>query len=274
MLDAWAVANARWKKRIARFLYEDTHLRRAGCLHALCEAEAIAIRNFGLENPICVIPNGVALPRHERGVPAPWGQRIPNGARVLLCMGRLHPKKNLSALIDAWATIGAAEVRGGEWHLVIAGWDQGGYEQRLKRLVEQYNIGTSVHFLGPVFGREKDGALRNAAAFVLPSQSEGLPLAVLEAWSYGLPVLMTEACNLPEGFRAGAAARLSLRREQMARDLGRFLQTVPARLSEMGANGCRLVEGNFTWTSVAGRLLDVYRWLVGRGGRPATVRTT
>ena len=35
---------------------------------------------------------------------------------------------------------------------------------------------------------------------ILPSFSEGLPMAVLEAWAYGLPVLMTDHCNLPEGF--------------------------------------------------------------------------
>ena len=43
---------------------------------------------------------------------------------------------------------------------------------------------------------------------MLPSFSEGMPIAVLEAWSYGLPVLMTEACNLPEGFAAGAALQI------------------------------------------------------------------
>jgi hypothetical protein len=42
----------------------------------------------------------------------------------------------------------------------------------------------------------------------LPSFSEGLPMSVLEAWSYGLPVVMTPECNLPEGFACGAALEI------------------------------------------------------------------
>jgi poly(glycerol-phosphate) alpha-glucosyltransferase len=52
MLDPWAVRNARWKKRLAGWLYEYAHLRGAACIHALCEAEAQAVRSYGLHNPI------------------------------------------------------------------------------------------------------------------------------------------------------------------------------------------------------------------------------
>ena len=67
---------------------------------------------------------------------------------------------------------------------------------------------TSVVFTGPAFGQAKDALLRRADAFILPSFSEGLPMSVLEAWAYGLPVLMTEQCNIPEDFAAGAALRI------------------------------------------------------------------
>ena len=67
---------------------------------------------------------------------------------------------------------------------------------------------TPVVFTGPAFGQAKDALLRRADAFILPSFSEGLPMSVLEAWAYGLPVLMTEQCNIPEDFAAGAALRI------------------------------------------------------------------
>ena len=50
--------------------------------------------------------------------------------------------------------------------------------------------------------------LQEVDAFILPSFSEGLPMSVLEAWAYQLPVVMTDFCNLPEGFEAGAAIRI------------------------------------------------------------------
>src|ERR1044071_3957832 len=57
MLETWALRNGRWKKRIASLLYENEHLREAACLRALSETEAQSIRDCGLRNPICVIPN-------------------------------------------------------------------------------------------------------------------------------------------------------------------------------------------------------------------------
>ena len=58
MLDPWAVRNSAWKKRIARWLFENPHLRQAACLHALNVDEYQAIRAYGLRNPVAVIPNG------------------------------------------------------------------------------------------------------------------------------------------------------------------------------------------------------------------------
>jgi poly(glycerol-phosphate) alpha-glucosyltransferase len=268
MLDPWALYNARWKKKIVGWLYEDAHLRRADCLHALCEAEATAIRNLGLSNPVCVIPNGVAIPASDPGGIPPWHQYVDSNANVMLFLGRLHPKKNVLALLDAWP----AEAASNNWHLVIAGWQQGNYQKVLEEKIRQRGLSKCVHILGPLFGHEKHAALRHAQAFVLPSLSEGLPMAVLEAWSYGLPVLMTGACNLPEGIEAGAAMRMALEPNGMSRDLAAFLGLDRTCLATMGSNGLRLVEDRFSWPSVAARMRAVYAWLVDGGIAPPTVR--
>ena len=57
---------------------------------------------------------------------------------------------------------------------------------------------------GPAFGAMKHTVLSNASAFVLPSFSEGLPMAALEAW-HQLPCLLSRACNLPQAFQNHAA---------------------------------------------------------------------
>ena len=268
MLDPWALHNARWKKKIVGWLYEDAHLRRADCLHALCDAEAVAIRNLGLANPVCIIPNGVDIPTSEPGGSPPWNQYVDANANVMLFLGRLHPKKNILALLDAWPT----EAASNSWHLMIAGWNQRGYREALEEKIRHRGLNKRVHILGPLFGLEKHAALRHAKAFVLPSLSEGLPMAVLEAWSYGLPVLMTDACNLPEGIEARAAMRLASDPNGMSRDLASFLGLDRTRLAEMGRNGLRLVEDRFDWPSVAARMRAVYTWLVAGGTPPPTVR--
>ena len=149
MLDPWAVKNARWKKRIVGVLYEDRHLRDAACIRALCESEAESIRAFGLKNPIAIIPNGIDLPqldaesREQKAKSRnPVSLLKQSGRKVLLYLGRIHPKKGLVNLIKAWAAVQRSEVRGqrSDWVLAVAGWDQGGHEAELKRLATELGI--------------------------------------------------------------------------------------------------------------------------------------
>ncbi len=266
MLDAWAIRNSRWKKRLAGWLYENRHLRGAACLHALCDAEARAIRAYGLGNPVCVIRNGVDVPADGLGASAPWSGQVPEGAKVLLYLGRLHPKKGLVNLLHAWSGLGGKRMS--DWRLVIAGWDQRGHEGQLRQLAKELAITDRVIFVGAQFGRAKDAALRNARAFVLTSYSEGLPIAVLEAWAYRLPVVMTPQCNLPQGFDVGAALRVDPTTESVADGLRQLLELSDRELHVMGDRGRALVETQFSWSRAANELRAVYRWVLGGGAPP------
>ena len=270
MLDPWAIRRSAWKKRLAGRLYENRHLRGASCLQALCPAEAEAFRECGLRNPIAIIPNGVDLPDPvSQPDPPSWAHLVPSGSRTLLFLGRLHPKKGLVPLLHAWSC--QPQRRSEPWILVIAGWDQGGHRAELERLAASLGISGSVRFVGPQFGTEKIAALRFVDAFVLPSFSEGLPMAVLEAWSYGLPVLMTPHCHLPEGSAAGAALEAEPEAGSLIHALDSLCRMDPGDRRRMGERGRALVASRFTWTEVARHLSDVYRWVLGRGDRPASV---
>jgi poly(glycerol-phosphate) alpha-glucosyltransferase len=297
MLDPWAVRNSRWKKRLAHLWFEGAHLRDAACIRALCESEVGSIRAYGLKNPVCNIPNGIDLPTEK---PETRSQRPEK--KVLLFLGRLHPKKGLPNALRAWAKIrgqGTGSRGQEEWRFVIAGWDQGGHEAELQRLCKDLGLayaetsasdftdnrqptadnGPSVVFTGPAFGATKDQLLRQASAFILPSFSEGLPMSVLEAWSYRLPVLMTEHCNLPEGFAANAALRIGTEVESIAEGL-RELFSLPitdnrqltTSLASLGDNGRQLVSERFTWPQVAAQMKEVYEWVLGGGEVPGCVR--
>jgi glycosyltransferase involved in cell wall biosynthesis len=270
MLDPWALRHARWKKRTAEVLFEKANLRQARCIHALCERERKTIRGYGLANPVCTIPNGVEA-AHPTVTPPPWSAVVASGNRVLLYLGRLHPKKNLVNLVKAWAAStqeGAQPVRG--WDLVIIGWQQGGYERRLHETIARDGI-RGVHILGPKFGGERDAALHYADGFVLPSLGEGQPMTVLEAWASGLPVLMTEACNLPDGFEAGAALRIGTDVLSMAEGIRHLASFPDGKRQDMGRRGQHLVQTKFTWEAIARDMHEVYRWLLGEVQQPAQV---
>jgi glycosyltransferase involved in cell wall biosynthesis len=304
MLDAWALANSRWKKRLASVLFEHRSLSKAACLHALCHSEKDSIRAYGLKNAIAVIPNGVDLVNAE----TLKTEKLRSEKKILLFLGRLHPKKGLVNALRAWSKIrsqGSKVTGQEEWQFVIAGWDQGGHEAELKRLCDALGLaysdipaaefagvstteperptplGTSgrarrsspsVIFVGPAFGETKDALLRQASAFILPSFSEGLPMSVLEAWSYGLPVLMTDHCNLPEGFAADAAIRIGTDVESIAEGMRLLVRSPRSDLQSLGRNGRMLVERQFTWPQVAAQMKQVYEWMLGGGVAPDCVR--
>jgi poly(glycerol-phosphate) alpha-glucosyltransferase len=96
-------------------------------------------------------------------------------------------------------------------------------------------------------------------------------MSVLEAWSYRLPVLMTEHCNLPEGFAAGAAIRIGTDAGSIAEGLHSLLASRVSDLTAMGANGRSLVERQFTWPQVAAQMKEVYEWVLGGGTKPGCV---
>jgi glycosyltransferase involved in cell wall biosynthesis len=267
-LDPWALNNPRWKKRIVAALFERRHLEHAACLHALSAAEARTFRAFGLQNPIAIVPNGVDIPTLSGcRLPPPWSGGAEKIGRILLYLGRLHPKKNLAALLAAWSAVSRDAGRSADWWLAIAGWDQLGYEAVLRQLLAASGA-PRVLFLGPQYGPAKDACFRHASAFILPSLSEGLPNAVLEAWSYGLPVLMTPECNLPEGKLNDAAIEVSGTAEAIARGLRILFDMSDAGLACMGQAGRDLVKRKFAWTQVASQMLALYHWVNGEGAAP------
>lgn len=264
MLDPWALNQARTKKRIAALLYESRNLEGALVLHALNRAEARAIRAFGLKAPIAIIPNGTELPDLPQTPPPP--DFLPqDGRRTLVFLGRLHPKKCVAELITAWTEL-ARDNAVRNWRLVVAGWGDSSYTNELAALADKAGLGDSLILPGPVHYMQKTALFAHAHAFVLPSLSEGLPMAVLEAWSYGLPALMSDACNLPEGFDNGAALRVSPDPVSLAQDLRTALAR--ADLAQIGARGRELVETCFTWKKIAHDFSAVYEWCHGGGSLP------
>ena len=268
------------------------------------------MRQAGLKNDIAVIPNGIDPPAGPPPGSAPWADLIESGKKVLLYLGRIHPKKGLANLIRAWAAVNGkqkAESRKqeSEWVLAIAGWDEIGHEAELKRLATELEIQwsdarehpspreiaasisqgnsniqhptsskpPSVVFLGPQFGEGKAACYHYCDAFVLPSFSEGVPMVVLEAWVNSKPVLMTPQCNLPEGFSSGAALKVEPTVEGVTEGLNEFWRMTDAERAVMGSRGHALAAERFVWPKIAAQMKELYEWILGGGEKPEWVQT-
>ena len=264
MLEKWALGNKRLKKQIYSALVERSNIEHAACLHALTRAEAEDYRRFGSHRPIAIIPNGIELPASVDG--SLFVERFPElqDKRIILFLGRLHFKKGLDILIKAWGEIGA---RFPDAILVLAGPDCEGTRASIEPMVAQYGSANRVVFTGMLAPQMKWSALANAHCFMLPSYSEGLSVAVLEAMGMGIPVIISDRCNLPEMKRSSAGWEIAATVTELRNALEQMLTNTAATNAELGSHGRRLVHDRFTWPVVGHQMAELYRWVQG-GPRP------
>jgi len=275
MLDRWQLNQSFWKdlkKNIVLTLYEKKHLEEATCFHALCKEEHDAIRSLGFKNPIAIIPNGIELPgidRQANVLNGPNNISDKNSRKRLLFLGRIHPKKGLDNLLEAWWLLNPEHHN---WQLVIAGETKDEvYMKQLRDKTNDLNISGTVSFIGGQYGAAKHICLMNSHAFILPSFSEGLPMSVLEAWSYRLPVLITPFCNLPEGYIHHAAISIESSPESIGKGIKEIISMTQNERRQMGEHGFELVKNKFSWAQVANSMTHLYNWVLGKADRPCFV---
>jgi glycosyltransferase involved in cell wall biosynthesis len=263
MMDAWAMRNSKWKKKLMFILQEKQVLNRVDCFHALNQSEADSIRGLGHTQHIKIIPNGTDLPdRNDIGLLG--GE---NEDKKIVFIGRIHPKKGIAELLNAWKLLRDRSPNlSSDWKLVIAGWDDGGHLEGYQKKAIQLGLADSIEWPGKVYGHDKERLLHETSAFILPSFSEGLPMAVVEAMAYGLPVIMTEACNIPEAFAAGAALRIEPNPESICEGLAQFIGMPSSEASGIGEKARNLVESKFTWEQQVNRMQGVYQNLLDDSG--------
>lgn len=262
-LDRMQVSSLSLPKRLSYWLYEKENFETADCFRALCKPEVASLKQFGIKVPIAVIPNGFELPS-EFANPGAGGDK-----KVMLFIGRINPKKGLKELIEGVSLLRQRRPDLlDDWVIKIAGWDQNGHIQKLQKMVMDLNLSDSVIFLGPRYGDEKKQELLNSQAFILTSFSEGMPMSVLEAWAYKLPVVMTDGCNLPDGFENNAALRVETSAESICEGLIYFFTMPAVERSNMGLNGYKLVSTRYQWDKIADDTVTLYNYLINGGTKP------
>jgi glycosyltransferase involved in cell wall biosynthesis len=206
------------------------------------------------------IPNGVARPATlaPDGIRR-WGLDSRN---YFLYAGRLSPEKGLGIMIEAHRPLAGVK-------LVLAGGSSysEAYMEELRATARD-----GVVFTGFLTGTLLQEIYSNALAFVLPSRMEGLSVALLEAMSYGLPVI---ASDIPENRELVDECGGYLFRLDDVVDLRRVMQAIiqaPAEALQVGARARDRVRAGFDWDRIAGETAEFYREVVAGSGRTETKR--
>ncbi len=257
MLEPWALKHHAFRKQIAMWLYQKRNLQQAVAFHATCEAEAEHIRDLGFSQNIAIIANGVTIPEPPSSDPDPATHR------TALFLSRLHPKKGIPMLLDAWAKINPPD-----WKLVIAGNDEGHHLDELKMQSQQLGLSSTVTFPGSLYDEDKTRAFQQADLFILPSHSENFGIAIAEALAYGLPVITTRETPWQILEQKNCGWWIDATPQAVTSSLQKALQLPPSELQAMGQSGKDLVTEKFLWPKIAKQMLSFYHWLIDEGEKP------
>jgi glycosyltransferase involved in cell wall biosynthesis len=184
-------------------------------------------------------------------------ERFPHlrGQRILLFLSRIHPKKGVDLLIEAFAAVASTDPR---LQLVIAGPDQLGWQASLQRRATDLGIAERITWAGMLSGELKWGAFRCAELFCLPSHQENFGIVVAEALACGLPVAIADPVNIAaEVEAAGAGLVHADTAAGTTHALRQWLALPPDQAAQMGVRGAHLFTDTFDFASVARTLMPV-----------------
>lgn len=263
--SAWAMNHGSRLKRILWPLIQRPAILQAACFHATAESEYEDIRRLGFKHPVAIIPNGIDVPE--------FAQKRTRDFRTLLFLGRIHPKKGLDILLNAWA---AVMDRFPDWQLLVVGTDtgygaQGGYLAQLMALTAKLKL-KRVEFAEPLYGEAKLSAYREADLFVLPTHSENFGMTVAEALAAGTPAIVTKGAPWQGLQTSGSGWWIDIGVDALAASLAEAMAESSDKLAQRGLNGREWMIREFSWRKLGQKMDQTYRWLIAGGEHPAWVR--
>ena len=267
-LQLWSLQRSRLKKKLALAGYERKNLHSATCLHACSAAEVAAFRDFGLRQPVALIPNGISSKWVEsEGDGTRFRQKFGIAAdrRLLLFLSRIHPSKGLDLLIDAMSRL---KPQLGDWVLVIAGADEVNTQAQIRSMADRLGLSEHVKFTGPVFDQDKRDAFVACELFILPTLSDNFGIAVIEALGAGRPALVTKGAPWEELTQRGCGWWVDTNSTAIAEGLGCALHAPRGILMSMGAKGKALVSERYMWRAGRAYVHPTLQLAVGNGGMP------
>ena len=168
----WSFKYKQLKKRIYLSLFGYRYLRGAAALHCTDMNEAEEIVKLQIKTPTFIVPNGIRN-AHFENLPASGQMRtrfqIPMDSRLLLFLGRLHPKKRPDLAIEALA---AAQSLPRETHLLLAGPDELQMASQLQAQASRFGCAHCLHLTGLLQPDEILSAFADSDLFLMPSEPE------------------------------------------------------------------------------------------------------
>ncbi len=248
MLDEWAMQQKWLQKRLYFTFFEKKALSQADILRGVSPIETARIKSFFPKKEVVFIPNGVKTDNLLSF------ERKPTDAMCFIFLGRLHHKKGILPLVEAW--VQSNLNNDSRFSLQIIGPDEGEWV-KMQRYVEQSN---NIFYHGAVFDAEKKAdILRGGHFFILPSFSEGFPSSVIEAMFYGNIPVITKECNFPEVFDRNLGFEITQNVENIKDRLNKLSKLDVSQLHNRFVASSNLIKTEYSLDKIAQAQLMLFK---------------
>lgn len=261
MLYPQALTHSKWQKNLLRWTLFNRDIRKAACIHVTCEEEMQHVRALGFTNPIAVIGN--LVPASLLSQPAPKTEKVTFGY-----LGRLHPRKKVERILDAFALLTPEERT--KCELVIMGDGDSNYKSFLHEYAMKLHL-TNIRFIGFIEGMEKERQLAALHALFVPSDFENFGMIVAESLRNGTPVFASTGTPWKILNEQGCGWWQDPTKENMVHVMRELLAMTPEKLDEIGNIGRSLITEHFSEQVVAKQMNELYKWILTKQNKPAFV---
>jgi glycosyltransferase involved in cell wall biosynthesis len=259
MLEPWPLRQ-KWLKKKIYFAIVEKHLaKKADIIRAVSKPEARNLANMFRSTRIEFIPNGVNVADSDLNQNSTIqrlveSESLTNSHEIkrYLFLSRLHHKKNIIALAEAW--VDSRLNNNTKFEFIIAGPDQGELEELNPIIVSSSNI----TYLGAIFGSEKESVLNSCIFYILPSFSEGLPTALLEAMAHGLIPIITEGCNFPDVFEKELGIKVTTEKNSIKQALENTASWDVDTIREKSERGRALIVEEYSLEAITKKQIEIY----------------
>jgi glycosyltransferase involved in cell wall biosynthesis len=243
-----------WLKQFYWVLVLKPVLKKTNYVHAITWQEAGTLEREFPGIPQVRISNAIDLSEYSSI------QVEPDVDRYMLFIGRLHPKKGVDLLIQAFKTSAVENVR-----LVIAGPDfDVDYTARLKALVENLGLSERASFVGSVHGEQKSELLQNSWCTVIPSYSDVVALVNLESAASFTPTITTTMTGLSD-WQEGGGLLVDPELEPLTNAIVTACNWSQDERMLMGKRARSFVEERYSWDVIGEQWVEAYKMVAKQG---------
>lgn len=249
-LEPWALEQKKLKKKLAWHIYQKKILENCDYIHATSYEEKENLIDLGIKTPIKVIPHGVIIKSiYKNNIKE-------KTKKEALFFSRIHEKKGIIELLNSWS-----KIKPKNWILKIYGpVSDMNYMTNIKDKILQLSLEKSVFIFDPVFEYDqKEKIFLNSDCFLLPSKSENFGMSIVEALSYGVPVLTTEETPWGALKKINAGKIIKFSQENLTSSLKELTSMRNEELKTMGDNGRKFLMENYDIKKIILDYINFYK---------------